>query len=180
MTRRNRPPRSHSARKPRVFLDSSALIAAILSPREDSASRQLLRLAEAGVVDLRASREVLRDAEYLIRKRNPALLTLLALLLEQANVTIVPDPQAETIEQCLEMTGYRPDARVLAAAVECDTDVFATYDAEHFLQNPLIGPPRTRLRVMDPFHTAQWCRAELLSSSQKDNAEQGELDGQDA
>ncbi len=159
--------RSRLARKPRVFLDSSLLIAAILSPREDSASRQLLRLGETGVVELRVSREVLRDAEYLIRRRNPALLPLLALLLDQCRVKIVSDAPAETIEQCLEMTGYLPDARVLAAAVECGADIFATYDTEHFLQNPLIGPPRTRLQVMNAFQTVEWCHARILSSRQE-------------
>jgi len=167
MTDRKRP--SRTPRKPRVFLDSSALIAAILSPREDSASRRLLRLGEAGVVALRASREVLRDAEYLIR-RNPALLPLLALLLDQSNVKIVSDAPQEMIEQCLEMTGYLPDARVLAAAVECGADVFATYDTEHFLQNPLIGPPRTRLCVMNAHQAVDWCLAQLLSSSQDETA----------
>lgn len=172
MTNRRRSLRA--PRKPRVFLDSSALIAAILSSREDSASRRLLRLGEAGVVALRASREVLRDAEYLIRRRNPALLPLLALLLDQANVKIVSNAPQEMIEQCLEMTGYLPDARVLAAAVECGADVFATYDTEHFLQNPLIGPPRTRFRVMNAHQTVEWCLAQILSRSQDETAEQSE------
>jgi len=169
MTNRKRP--SRALRKPRVFLDSSALIAAILTPRKDSVSRRLLRLGEAGVVALRASREVLRDAEYLIRRRNPALLPLLALLLDQCNVKVVSDASQEMIEQCLEMTGYLPDARVLAAAVECGADIFATYDTEHFLQNPLIGPPRTRLRVMNANQTVEWCLAQIVSSSQDEAAE---------
>ncbi len=169
MTSRKRSARA--PRKPRVFLDSSALIAAILSPREDSASRRLLRLGEAGVVALRASREVLRDAEYLVRRRNPALLPLLALLLDQANVKIVSNAPEEMIEQCLEMTGYLPDARVLAAAVECGADIFATYDTEHFLQNPLIGPPRTRLRVTDAHQAVEWCLAQLLSDGQNGTPE---------
>ncbi len=171
---------ARQARKPRVFLDSSALIAAILSPREDSASRQLLRLGEAGVVNLRVSREVLRDTEYLIRRRNPALLPLLALLLDQSNIKVVSDAHKETVEQCLEMTGYLPDARVLAAAVECGADIFATYDTEHFLQNPLIGPLRTRLRVMNAHQAVEWCHAQLLASSQDETTDQDEAAEWDA
>lgn len=143
--------------KPCVFLDSSALIAAIFSPRTDSASRQLLRLGESTLMELRVNREVLRDTEYLVRKRKPALLAVLALLMDQSNIEIVSDASREMIERCLEMTGYLPDARVLAAAVECGADVFTTYDTEHFLQNPLIGPPRTRLRVLNAPQTVAWC-----------------------
>ncbi len=51
--------------RPKLFLDSSAVIAAALSSREDSPGRQLLLLGEAGVVDLRISREVLSDLERL-------------------------------------------------------------------------------------------------------------------
>ncbi len=172
MTRHNPP--LHTARKPRVFLDSSALIAAILSLRDDSASRRLLHLGEANAIDLRVSREVLRDTEYLIRRRNSSLLPLLALLLDQANVQIVSNGSREMVEQCMDMTGYLPDARVLAAAVDCGADIFATYDTEHFLQNPLIGPPRTHLRVMNAHQTVEWCLAQLLLTSQ-DDAE--DLDG---
>jgi len=153
--------------KPRVFLDSSALIAAIFSPREDSASRQLLRLGESALVELRVNREVLRDTEYLIRKRKPALLAIFALLLDQSHVEVVADASQKLVELCLEMTGYLPDARVLAAAVECDADVFATYDTEHFLQNPLIGPPRTRLRVLNAPQTVAWYLALMQDPAQE-------------
>ena len=39
------------------------------------------------------------------------------------------------------MTGYRPDARVPAAAIECAADVLVTFDSTHFLGNPSIKPP---------------------------------------
>ncbi len=148
-------------RKPKLFWDSSGLIAAVLSPSAESPGRQLLRLGEAGAVDLRVSREVLRDAEYVIRQRRPSLLAQLARILDAADVATTPDPNRETIERCLDMTGYLPDARVLAAAVECDADIFITHDTEHFLQNPLIGPPDTRLRVMTPRPCLDWCADRL-------------------
>nr|WP_309689834.1 PIN domain-containing protein [Armatimonas sp.] len=147
--------------RPKLFLDSSAVIAAALSSREDSPGRQLLLLGEAGVVDLRISREVLSDLERLLRKRNPSALARFVVLLDAADVATVPDPSPETVERCVELTGYLPDARVLAAAVECDADLFVTHDTEHFLQNPLIGPPDTRLRVKDSRQALTWCRAKL-------------------
>jgi predicted nucleic acid-binding protein len=142
-------------RKPRVFLDSSALIAAIMSPSDNSVTRQMLRLGELGAIDLRISREVIRDAEAIIRRRDPQLLPLVAVMIDAANIATTLDPGERTIDDCLELTGYRPDARVLAAAVECDADLFVTFDTVHFLQNPLIGPPRTRLRVMKPYEALE-------------------------
>nr|WP_309690468.1 PIN domain-containing protein [Armatimonas sp.] len=150
--------------RPKLFLDSSAVIAAALSSREDSPGRQLLLLGEAGVVDLRISREVLSDLERLLRKRNPSALARFVVLLDVADVATVPDPAQETVERCVELTGYLPDARVLAAAVECDADLFVTHDTEHFLQNPLIGPPDTRLRVKDSRQALLWCREKLGES----------------
>ena len=150
--------------KPVVFWDSSALIAAVMSRSAESAGRQLLRLGEAGALDLRVSREVLRDCEFVVRKRNAALLPRLAFILAQTNFGTTLDPDPVTVDRCLDMTGYLPDARVLAAAIECDADIFLTHDTEHFLQNPLIGPPDTKLRVMTPAQCLEWCRDRLQAT----------------
>ncbi len=136
-----------------------------MSPDMNSAGRQLLRLGEAGVVEMRLSRDVVEDLEYVVSRRKPALLQDLALLLDRANFDLTPDPNAETIDQCEELTGYRPDARVLAAAIECDADIFVTTDKVHFIGNPLIGPPATRVRVMTPHDALACCRDRLLESS---------------
>ncbi|HLK60697.1 MAG TPA: PIN domain-containing protein [Chthonomonadaceae bacterium] len=155
--------------KPKLFWDSSGLLAAVMSPDAMSASRQLLRLGEVGAVDMRASREVLRDIETLVRKRKAALLPQLAQILDRANIAITLDPNQETVDRCIEMTGYLPDARVLAAAVECDADLFLTFDTEHFLQNPLIGPPDTRLRVVTPKQALDWCRIHFEAKDKETN-----------
>ena len=102
--------------KPNLFWDSSGLIAAVMSPSENSPGRRLLRLGEAGAVDMRVSREVLSDCDRVLRRINADRLRQFAVLLHQANIATTLDPNRETIELCLEMTGYEPDARVLAAA----------------------------------------------------------------
>src|SRR5579871_451966 len=136
--------------KPRLFWDSSGLIAAVMSSNEDSPGHLLLQLGETNAVDMRVSREVLQDCDRVLRRINPERVRQLAVILHEANIATTLDPNRETVERCLEMTGYEPDARVLAAAIECDADLFLTQDTKHFLQNPLIGPPDTRLRVMTP------------------------------
>ncbi len=154
-------PNEGPARRPRLFWDSSGLIAAIMSPSDQSAGRQLLKLGEAGLIDSRVNREVLSDCDRVIRRIDPQRVKQLAVLIHQANIATALDPNEETIQLCLEMTGYLPDARVLASAIECDADVFVIQDTEHFLQNPLIGPPDTRLRVMTLRQALAWCREQL-------------------
>src|SRR5256886_4990445 len=55
----------------------------------NSAGRQLLRLGEAEVIEMRLSRDVLEDLEYVVSRRKPDLLKDLALLLDQANFDLV-------------------------------------------------------------------------------------------
>lgn len=117
------------------------------------------------MIEMRLSRDVLADLEYVVSKRKPALVKDLALLLDRANFDPVPDPNDETVDHCDRLTGYRPDARVLAAAIECDADIFITTDKVHFIGNPLIGPPETKVRVMNPGEALDWCRYRLAEAS---------------
>lgn len=150
------------ASKPRVFWDSSAVITAIFSRRPHSEARQILQLGDLGFVDMRYCREVVRDAQFVVNKYRPDLMPELALTLDRANFAgESAQPARETVEACFEMTAYLPDARVLACAVECDADIFVTTDKEHFVGNPLIGPPKTRLRVMMPPEALDWLQEEL-------------------
>jgi predicted nucleic acid-binding protein len=131
-----------------------------------STGRMLMKLGEAGTVDMRVSREVLGDCERVLRKIDPTQLNELAVGIHMANIATTLDPHSETVARCMEMTGYRPDARVLATAIECDADLFITYDSEHFLRNPLIGPPDTKLRVVTPHQAFEWVQNHLRPSAE--------------
>ena len=148
--------------RPRVFWDSSAIITAIFSKRPHSEARQILQLGDLGYVDMRYCREVLQDIQYQVRKFRPDLMSELTLTLDRANFAgESAQPAPETVTLCFEMTAYLPDARVLACAIESDADIFVTTDKQHFVGNPLIGPPKTRLRVMTPSEALDWLQAEL-------------------
>lgn len=111
---------------------------------------------------MRYCRDVVQDIQFLVQKRRPELMPELALTLDRANFAgEAAQPAPETVNACMEMTAYRPDARVLACAIECDADVFVTTDKQHFLGNPLIGPPATRCRVMTPHEALEWVQEEL-------------------
>ena len=45
---------------------------------------------------------------------------------------------------------------MLAAAIERDCEAFVTYDRQHLLNNPDIGPPHTRIVVMTGGEALDW------------------------
>lgn len=71
----------------RVFLDTSALIARIVSPT--GAAREVLRLAEARVIELVVSRQVVVEAERNFASKIPLLLDDYHLLLRHLAPVVV-------------------------------------------------------------------------------------------
>lgn len=122
-------------------------------------------LGEAGVLDLRISREVIGDVERFVRARKPDILPKIAQIIDRAGAAITAEPAEETIAFCEQLTGYRPDARILAAAMECAADVLVTYDSTHLLGNSKIAPPDTSILVQNPKDCLEWCYHQWLSRS---------------
>src|SRR5689334_12356986 len=98
----------------RLFWDSSALLDAVFA-LDDSPYYDLIALGEAGAVDMRVSPDVIREFEAILRRYGDELLALLAVALHEANFATTPLPGQEAIDYCEQLTGYRNDARILAA-----------------------------------------------------------------
>jgi len=122
---------------PRVFLDASALFAAVWS--SEGGARMILKLGEAGAVRLLVSSQVLDEVEGALRRKAPEALGAFALLLDRSNIEVIPLPTDEAIHDCLAITGHRGDAGVLAAALNGQVDYFVTLDRQHFLDNPHLS-----------------------------------------
>lgn len=145
---------------PKLFLDTSLIIAAILSENPDSPGRRLFKMGEVELVHLWVSRDALRETEGVLQRLTgedyPTFRAILAETLVLANVATTAAPDQTTIQRCLDLTNYAPDAQVLAAAIERDCEVLVTYDKQHLLKNPKIGPPNTRLVVMSGGEALDW------------------------
>lgn len=122
-----------TAATPDVFLDSSAVFAAILSPT--GGARQILRLGEVGQIHLLVSGAVLAEVERTLREKLPEHMANLALWLDAAHVAVVSAPRKAAVTRLRAWLAYAPDALVLAAAVSADADFFVTLDRKHFLGN---------------------------------------------
>jgi predicted nucleic acid-binding protein len=145
---------------PKLFLDAALIIAALFSADTASPGRRLFKMGEVGLIHLYVSDRVIGEARGVLQQLTgqdyDTIKVLLAESLVLANAVIASTPAAETVRTCLAITKYHPDAEVLAAAIERDCEVFVTYDRQHLLQNPEIGPPHTRIVVMTGGEALEW------------------------
>jgi predicted nucleic acid-binding protein len=116
----------------RIFLDTSVLFSAVLSPT--GGARRLFLLGEAGLLELVIGPNVLREADDVVRRKVPASLPMLAQLLEIGKVHTVSALTSRQIESARKLVVYGPDAYVLAEAIRAEVDWFVTHDKEHFLK----------------------------------------------
>jgi predicted nucleic acid-binding protein len=145
-------------RKPRVFLDASALFAGVFSAV--GGARMILKLAEEGIVDLLISSQVLAEAEGALRRKAPESLAYLALLLDLARVQVSSNPPLTQVRLWAAEIAYLPDAAILAAAIAAKADYLVTLDRQHFLENEPLKA-RVPLRIGTPGDCLAWLRAGL-------------------
>jgi predicted nucleic acid-binding protein len=121
------------ADRPKAFLDTSALFAGLWS--DSGGARQVLKLAEAGMVTLSVSPQVLSEIENNLRRKAPELLGKLAVLFDRVGLVLTTSAPESRYEAALTLTGHPGDGRVLADAWESGVDYFVTLDRQHFLDN---------------------------------------------
>ena len=118
----------------RVFLDTVALFAAVLS--ETGGSRLILRLGEAGAVQLLVGARVLQEAEGVLARKAPQRKGRFALLLDRANVAVGPAPGRDALARANAVVDYAPDAYVMAEAIAAASDYLVSLDHQHLAGNP--------------------------------------------
>ncbi|NKE70192.1 putative toxin-antitoxin system toxin component, PIN family [Candidatus Manganitrophus noduliformans] len=132
-------------RRWRVFLDTSALIAGIISTT--GAARELLRLSEAGIIETLLSRQVLTEADRNLSEKLPALISDFHLLVRQIEPVVVEDPSRSVIAQAARVIHHK-DAPILAAAVNAKADYLVTWNTRHFHKSSVKGA--VRFKIMTP------------------------------
>jgi len=121
----------------KVFLDTSVIFSAVLSPK--GGARKLLLLGEAGVLRLCVGQNVLRECDEVVRRKAPTSLPVLAMLLEIGGVEISPAHTKEQVKIARSIVEYQPDAYVLAEAIAAEPDWFVTHDRAHFLKENKVS-----------------------------------------
>lgn len=144
--------------KPNIFLDSSALIAGIIS--STGAAFVLLELGEHEQIQLIVSEMVLVESERTIRKKSPANLPDLRRAIKAANLIVAPDPSREEREANLYLIDDPDDVPILLAAMKAKVDYLATHNRKHFLEDPKVAE-RSGLKIGTPGDVLAWLRDQL-------------------
>jgi predicted nucleic acid-binding protein len=118
----------------RIFLDANALFVGIWS--ESGGARQILRLGEAGALQIVISQQALNELDDVLRQKAPHLLPALARLLDRIQAEIVAPGSVEQCQACLVLTGHSGDACVLAAAWQAGVSYLVSLNQKHILNHP--------------------------------------------
>lgn len=141
---------------PKIFLDTSAIIAAVMSP--SGGARLLFHLAQAGTIRLMVGKGILLETEEVLERKAPHLIGLFAQLFAEANIETVREPTANHLEKAKSLIEYVPDANVLAQAISTNPDWLVSHDREHFIGNPaLIELP---FKIGTPGDVISWLRSQ--------------------
>jgi len=114
----------------RIFFDTSAYIAALISPK--GAAGELIRLVEAGVLRMVSSQEVIIEADRVLTKKFPELVQENRKLLKNLAPEIAPDPATNQAKLFLERLP-RADATILCSAHLAKVSAFVTWNTRDFM-----------------------------------------------
>jgi predicted nucleic acid-binding protein len=146
--------------KVNIFLDSSALIAGILS--STGAAHALLMFGEDESIILTVSEWVVIETEESISRKSPKNTNALRNSLMTSKLLVVPDLSDEEIQANLYLMDDPNDVPILLAAMKAKVDYLATHDHKHFLDNPKVAE-RSGLKIGTPGDVLAWIRENLSS-----------------
>lgn len=146
---------------PKIFLDISAIIAAVMSPT--GGARLLFHLSQAGTINLVVGKGVLQETEQVLERKAPHLIGLFAQLLAESNIETDKEPNARQLEQAKSLIDYTPDANVLAQAISAKPIWIVSHDKEHFIGNPALSD--LPFRIGTPGDVIAWLRSRSEQTS---------------
>ena len=147
-------------KKINIFLDSSALIAGVIS--ETGAAHVLLQLGETEDVVLIISEVVVNETYRSVARKSPENFDDVQMEIARARIQIVPDPSDEEIRANLYLIDDPDDVPILLAAMIAKVDYLATHDHKHFLDDPKVAE-RSGLKIGTPGDVLAWIRENLNS-----------------
>ena len=143
---------------PNLFLDSSALFAGVISP--SGASRGLLLLAEAGVITITVSEQVVTETERAIARKVHQALPAYREALRSTGLRIVRDPEPAEVIAHGDIIARQADVPIVVAAMRVETDCLVTLNRRHFIDDATVAV-RSGLRIGMPGEALTWVRKQI-------------------
>ena len=150
-------------KKPHIFLDSSALIAGVIS--DIGAAHALLELAEEEYIDITISELVVLESERTIAIKSPQNIPHLRDLIIKSLLNIIRDPSPKEIRDNLYLISDPNDVPILLSAIKAKVDYLATHNRKHFLDDPKVVE-LSGLRIGTPGDALAWVRENLAGEKQ--------------
>jgi len=147
--------------KPKLFFDSSALFAGIVSP--SGAARALLLMGEAGLITIVVSHQVLEETERNVAKKIPRALPFYRSALSGGFIQVVSDPPLEEVTKHRDIILHEPDVPIVVAAMRAQVDYLVTLNRKHFIEDESVAK-KSGLRIGTPGDALAWVRKCLESS----------------
>jgi predicted nucleic acid-binding protein len=119
----------------------------------------ILALAEAGLLTLVVSEQVLVEAERNLEEKLPKAIPEYRRFLITCPLEKVPAPSASDVAMAKEMI-HAKDVSILVAAMNAQVDYLVTLNRKHFLDDPEIAR-RSGLRIGAPEDFLAWLREQL-------------------
>jgi predicted nucleic acid-binding protein len=152
-------------RKASLFFDSSALFAGIASTT--GAAHALLALAEAGLITLTVSEQVIAETERSLARKAPVALPAYRQALRGLGLRIVRDPTLEAVLAHRDWMAHPADVPILVAAMHAGVDYLVTLNRRHFIDDPAVAA-HSGLRIGTPGDALAWVREEDAASAEAD------------
>jgi putative PIN family toxin of toxin-antitoxin system len=143
---------------PEIFLDSSALMAGLISSQ--GASRALLLLAEDQKIRITISEQVVAEVERNIARKAPKVLKYIREMILKSQIVIVRDPAKMDVNQHLDWIAHSTDVSILVAAANAHTEFLVTLNTKHFMDDPQVSL-RSELQIGTPGDALKWIRENL-------------------
>lgn len=120
---------------PKLFLDSSVIIAAALSPT--GGAFRILQEAQQNKLKLYISSFVFTEVTTALQKKYPDNLSVFKALFSETPIKFVKDPSSNSVNKAMNSI-HSVDAPILAAAIKAKPDFLVTWNTKHFLKNKVI------------------------------------------
>ena len=144
--------------KPELFLDSSALMAGILSSQ--GASRALLLLSEFNLIKLVVSEQVIAEVERNIAKKAPKVLVFVREMIRESRLSIYHNPNTEDLQLYMDWISHKADVPILVASIQAKVDYLVTLNSKHFLSDRTISV-KSGIMIGSPGDALTWVRSQL-------------------
>ena len=145
-------------KKIKLFFDSSALIAEIISAKD--AASVLLLFSEVKKIRIIVSEQVIVEVERNIARKAPKAVPCAREFIRTANIRIVRDPHVDQVRQHQHWINHPADIPILVAAVNTKVDFLVTLNTKHFIDDPEVAL-RSGLSIGTPGDALAWVQEQL-------------------